>query len=160
VADVEYRLRPIGRVDASEKRTILRIDDPYRPALEGLADFGHAIVLFWCHRTDSDEVRHLLTCERPYTKGPDRLGVFATRSPARPNPIGLTPVSIVHLDAMEGAIYVPYLDAEDSTPILDLKPYQPSLDRIRDVRMPDWCAHWPPWQEESATFDWDAEFAF
>jgi tRNA-Thr(GGU) m(6)t(6)A37 methyltransferase TsaA len=138
----------------------LRIDEAFRPALEGLAEYGHVVVVFWCHLTDTDELRRLLTCDRPYTKGPEQLGIFATRSPARPNPIGITPVSILRVDEAEGVIHVPFIDAEDGTPILDLKPYVPSLDRIRDVRTPGWCAHWPQWSEDSGTFDWAAEFNF
>ncbi len=155
-----YQLRPIGRIEISGDTACLRIDEPFRPALEGLAEFGHVVVLFWCHLTDTDELRGLLTCERPYTKGPESLGVFATRSPARPNPIGITPVPIMRLDMAEGAIEVPYIDAENGTPILDLKPYEPSLDRIRNIRTPSWRAHWPEWNEDSAMFDWSSEFNF
>ena len=156
--DVGYELRPIGHVDVSGGGMSLQIDEAFRPALEGLAGFGHAVVVFWCHLADTDELRGLVTCDRPYTKGPERLGIFATRSPARPNPIGITPVSILQIDSAEGTIHVPFIDAEDGTPILDLKPYEPSLDRIRDVRVPDWRAHWPQWIEDSGSFDWAAEF--
>ncbi len=138
----------------------LRIDEAFRPALEGLVGFGHVVVVFWCHLADTNEFRGLLTCERPYTKGPDRLGIFATRSPARPNPIGITAVPVLEIDVAEGTVRIPFIDAEDGTPILDLKPYQPSLDRIRNVRTPDWCAHWPQWSEDSGTFDWAAESNF
>ena len=158
MAEPRYELRPIGRVDALKDATVLRIDEAFRPALEGLAGFGHVVVVFWCHLADTGELRDLLTCDRPYTNGPDRLGIFATRSPARPNPIGITAVPMLDLDPAEGTIHVPFIDAEDDTPILDLKPYQPSLDRIRDVHAPEWCAHWPQWSEDSATFDWAAEF--
>lgn len=160
MTDGRYELRPIGRVDLSGETPVLRVDEPYRPALEGLSDFGHVVVLFWCHLVDTDEGRSLATCDRPYTKGPDRLGIFATRSEARPNPIGITPVSILRIDPAEGTIHVPYIDAVDSTPILDLKPYTPAIDRIRDARTPDWCAHWPACQEDSASFDWASEFTF
>ena len=160
MADARYELRPIGHVDVSGDAMFLRIGEAFRPALEGLAGFGHVVVVFWCHLVDTDELRGLLTCEHPYTKGPDRLGIFATRSPARPNPIAIAPVSILHIDEAEGIVHVPFIDAEDGTPILNLKPYQPSLDRIRDVRTPNWCSHWPQWSEDSSTFDWAAEFDF
>jgi len=160
VPESRYELRPIGHVEVSGSAMVLRIDEPFRPALEGLAGFGHAVVLFWCHLADTEAHRSLLTCDRPYTKGPDRLGIFATRSPARPNPIGLTSVSILGVDTATGEIRIPFIDAEDGTPILDLKPYTPSVDRIREVSTPEWCAHWPQWSEESATFDWSAEFTF
>ena len=160
MADLRFQLRPIGHVEVSDGATCLQIDEPFRQALEGLAGFGHVVVLFWCHLVDTKEGRSLLTCDRPYTKGPEQLGIFATRSPVRPNPIGLTPVSVLRIDPAEGTIHVPFIDAEEGTPILDLKPYTPSIDRIRDVRTPDWFAHWPPWQEDSAAFDWSSEFTF
>lgn len=55
-------------------------------------------------------------------------------------------------------IHIAFIDAEAGTPILDIKPYHPSVDRIRDVAVPAWCAYWPHWCGESATFDWEAEF--
>jgi len=160
VADLRYELRPIGHVSVSGDAMCLQIDKPFRPALKGLEGFSHIVAVFWCHLADTEEYRDLIACDRPYTNGPDHLGVFATRSPARPNPIGITPVSMIRLVVSEGTIHVPFIDAEDGTPILDLKPYQPSLDRVRDVRTPDWCAHWPQWSEDSATFDWASEFNF
>jgi tRNA (Thr-GGU) A37 N-methylase len=62
------------------------------------------------------------------------------------------------VDVEKGLIVVPWIDAEDGTPILDIKPYHPSTDRIREVKMPRWCQHWPQWYEDSGEFDWSAEF--
>ncbi len=59
---------------------------------------------------------------------------------------------------VKGGIYVAYIDAEEGTPIIDIKPYHPATDRIRDVQVPEWCDHWPKWYEDSAEFDWQAEF--
>lgn len=160
MAELRYELRSIGRVCVCQDAISLRIDEPFRSALEGLADFSHVIVVFWCHHVDTVTDRRLVTCDRPYKSGPDRLGVFATRSPARPNPIGITPVSILQLDREQGTIHIPFIDAEDGTPILDLKPYHPSLDRVRDTCVPKWCGHWPQWSEDAAAFDWAAEFSF
>jgi tRNA (Thr-GGU) A37 N-methylase len=67
-------------------------------------------------------------------------------------------VQVLALDAGAGIIRVPFIDAEDGTPILDLKPYHPCADRIRNVSVPQWCSHWPQWYEDSAHFDWQAEF--
>lgn len=86
------------------------------------------------------------------------MGVFATRSPVRPNPIAISPVPVMGIDEDHGMIYIPYIDAEDATPIVDLKPYHPCIDRIKDVQVPAWCSHWPQSYEESASFDWSAEF--
>jgi len=160
VASPTYELRPIGTVRSSNGAFRIELDEPFRPALEGLAGFGHAVVVFWCHLVDNDEMRQAVISKRPYTKGPETLGIFATRSPVRPNPVGITPVQLTVIGVEQGIIEVPFIDAEDGTPVLDIKPYQPSIDRIRDVRMPDWCSHWPAWLEDSGSFDWEAELNF
>jgi tRNA-Thr(GGU) m(6)t(6)A37 methyltransferase TsaA len=156
----ELSMTPIGHIHISKGQTRLELDEAYTPALQGLEGFSHILVLFWCHLTATDAHRHRLTNKKPYTKGPDKIGTFATRSPGRPNPIGLTPVQIITLDMDLGVIEVTFIDAEDGTPIIDIKPYHPSLDRIREVGVPQWCRHWPQWHEDSAAFDWAAEFNF
>ena len=67
-------------------------------------------------------------------------------------------MAVLHIDYERGVIHIPYIDAEDGTPILDIKPYHPCSDRVRDVTVPEWCGHWPKWYEDSASFDWAAEF--
>lgn len=160
MSNADIQMTPIGRIRISNGQARLEIQEEYSAALKGVADFSHIQVLFWCHLTATEAHRHELVYEKPYAKGPDEIGVFATRSPGRPNPIGLTSVQIISVDMDHGVIEVPFIDAEEGTPILDIKPYHPSLDRIREVRMPQWCGHWPQWNEDSATFDWAAEFNF
>lgn len=53
-----------------------------------------------------------------------------------------------------------HYDAEDGTPLVDLKPYTPSIDRIATPRVPAWCANWPNDVETSGQFDWGAVFRF
>lgn len=156
----DYTIAPIGYVRLSQGPPRLEIDPGFRPALGGLDGFSHLVVLFWCHLADDAGNRATRVVEKPYLKGPERLGLFATRSPVRPNPIGLTPVRILSLDPESGVIAIPFIDAEDKTPILDLKPYTPALDRVREAETPDWCGHWPRWLEDSAEFDWEAEFNY
>ena len=64
----------------------------------------------------------------------------------------------VAVDVDGGRVRIAYIDAEDGSPVLDLKPYVPATDRIRDVAYPDWAATWPQWYEDSATFDWGTVF--
>ena len=66
--------------------------------------------------------------------------MLATRGPVRPNPIAVTACGLLAVDKHSGRIEVNYLDAEPGTPVLDIKPYHPSSDRIQDVVMPAWCA--------------------
>ena len=154
----EFTLAPIGYVKSGENGSYLKIKHEYRPALKELASFKHANVLWWGHLVDSEEDREALECEKPYKNSPDKIGIFATRSPQRPNPIALTTVALLGVDIENGIIRVPYIDAEVGTPIMDIKPYHPSMDRIRDISVPAWCSHWPIWNEDSADFDWASEF--
>ena len=156
--DDMYTLRPIGTVEADDRGFTIQLGERFRGGLVGLAGFSHLNILFWCHYLDEPEYRELVTADRPYKKGPDQVGIFATRSPARPNPIALTAVSVLGIDEKEGSIRVAYIDAEPGTPVLDIKPYLPAVDRVREVTTPSWCAEWPQWYEDSATFDWGAVF--
>ncbi len=158
MSEKTYKLSPIGQVECGPEGFALKIDPKYRAGLQGLADFGHINVLWWSHYLDTPDHRSVVEAEQPYKHGPAKLGIFATRSPLRPNPICVTTVSVLHVDVANGLVIVPWIDAENGTPILDIKPYEPSADRVREVRMPEWCQHWPQWLEDSAKFNWEAEF--
>lgn len=152
-----YTLNTIGRVAVDEEGFTLVLEDKYRDALRGLDGFSHVNVLFWCHYLDTPEYREITVGDKPYKKGPDQVGIFATRSPARPNPIALTAVPVLGIDYEAGVVRIAFIDAEPDSPVLDIKPYLP-IDRIREVSTPEWCAEWPQWYEDAATFDWAAVF--
>jgi tRNA-Thr(GGU) m(6)t(6)A37 methyltransferase TsaA len=158
MSDKEYHLSPVGRVANGPQGCVLKIAAKYRAALQGLEGFSHIQVLWWSHQLDNPEARNLLEAEQPYAGAPARLGIFATRSPLRPNPIGLSTVAVLGVDCGKGLVLVPWIDAEDGTPILDIKPYHPSSDRVREVHLPAWCRGWPQWAEDSADFDCEAVF--
>ncbi|MDF2653882.1 MAG: hypothetical protein K0R19_356 [Bacillota bacterium] len=153
-------VNPIGEIRHNDSGSVLVIDPAYRPALKALDGFGHINVLWWCDKFDSSEARSTLEVEAPYKKAPEIMGIFATRSPIRPNPIALTAVQIVGMNCEAGEIYLAYIDADDGTPVLDIKPYTPSIDRIEQPIVPHWCSHWPKSAEASGDFDWGAEFNF
>lgn len=153
-----FSVVPIGFVRADRQGFRLEIDPKYLDGLRELEGFSHVNVLWWCHYCDSPKYRASLVCDRPYKNAPEKMGVFATRSPARPNPIAVSAVAVIKADLQAGLIQVPYIDAEDGSPIIDLKPYHPCLDRVRECAVPSWCRHWPQWSEDSAKFDWAAEF--
>jgi len=155
---MNMQLKPIGSIRCQQGEFSLLIDEPYRTALLELDQFDTLQVLYWCHYLDGDEYRSITVVDKPYQHAPQKMGVFATRSPVRPNPIALTAVSILSIDQQAGIITVPYIDAEDGSPLLDIKPYTPSIDRVRDTTSPHWAAHWPTCVEESGDFDWAAEF--
>lgn len=88
------------------------------------------------------------------------MGIFATRSPVRPNPVALTAVQVIRIDHKEGIIQIAWIDANDGTPVIDIKPYTPSADRIETPGVPEWCSHWPKSSEQSEYFNWENEFKF
>jgi tRNA-Thr(GGU) m(6)t(6)A37 methyltransferase TsaA len=117
------------------------------PALKELDRFSHAQVLWWFSGFQDDMYRQIMQSEHAPYEAPV-LGVFACRSPVRPNPIGLTPAEIVGVDDEEGVVEIVSIDAYDGTPVLDLKPYIPASDRVKDVRVPEWMAGWPEWMPD------------
>lgn len=156
----QYFLKPIGRICWGQQGAELVVEQEYIPGLTNLEGFGYIQVLWWFHQSDDAASRSSLTEQSPYKDGPEVLGTFATRSPQRPNPIGLSCAEVLYIDHQRGAIGLAYIDAEDGTPVLDIKPYTPSLDRVENPATPDWCAHWPQSVESSGDFDWESVFQF
>lgn len=143
------KLRPIGRVVTRASHEALRggcavskivVNREFARGLEGLEDFSHMYVLFWLHEIPRPS--HRL---RVHPKGRldiEKVGVFATRSPHRPNPIGLT---LVRLLSKRGrTLTVEGLDAYDGTPVLDIKPH----DRRDSAPRPTVPAWWRKLERE------------
>lgn len=156
----DFLVHPIGIIRNNEKGAFIELNSGYHKALQALDGFSHLNIIWWFSGFDTKEARSTLETPKPYKKGPEVMGIFATRSPIRPNPIALTAAQIVHIDYDRGVIELAYIDADNNTPVLDLKPYTPSLDRIQSPGVPDWCDHWPKSIEESGSFDWEKEFNF
>jgi len=117
----------------------LIINPEYREALKEIESFSHINVIFWMDRISTAGPKTLKARPRGRRDMP-LPGVFATRSPHRPNPIGLTLVELIEQD---GNIFkVKGLDALDGTSILDLKPYD-YWDRAKRACVPEWWAKLP-----------------
>jgi tRNA-Thr(GGU) m(6)t(6)A37 methyltransferase TsaA len=157
--DKNFLLKPIGFVHVVDQTFSIRLEKEFIPGLTGVNGFSHLEIVWWGHLLDTPNNRSNLTFEKPYKKGPEKLGVFATRSPVRPNPVLTTTVAVLHIDYDKGIVFLPYIDAENGTPVLDIKPYH-KLERIKECNVPAWCNHWPAWNEDSATFNWQNEFNF
>lgn len=99
------------------------IDEKFIPGLRDVAGKKHLFVLSWFDRAD----RSALVATPPGSRTDH--GVFATRSPSRPNPIGLCVVDLLKLDGP--VLTVRGLDSLDGTPVLDIKPYSPGIDCVR-----------------------------
>lgn len=153
-------LKSIGKIKVQEDEMFIKVNEEFKDGLKGLEGFSHLDVLWWFDKFDDAQFRSNIIEKKPYKKGPEEIGVFATRSPIRPNPIALSVVSILYIDYEEGKIYIPYIDAFDNSEVLDLKPYTPSVDRVRNCKVPQWCINWPSFMEDSGDFDWKNEFNF
>jgi tRNA-Thr(GGU) m(6)t(6)A37 methyltransferase TsaA len=136
-------LTPIGFVrtnavgdEVKDKNRLSQIiiHDELAEALDGIAGFSHLFVLFWLHEI-SDEQRKTLKVHPRGRRDLPLLGVLATRTMLRPNPIGLTLVELVKFEG--NVLTVRGLDAFDGTPVLDVKPFD-SWDMAKDARVPQW----------------------
>ena len=121
--------RQSGILDMLESRVVFETEYRNKDALRGLEDFSH-IWLIWVF---SEAVREEWspTVRPPRLGGNTRMGVFATRSPFRPNPIGLSCVKLLRIEGNE--LVVSGADLMDGTPILDIKPYLPFADAYPDA---------------------------
>lgn len=155
-----FTVKTIGSISVSETEAFIRLDKEYIPALTGLEGFGYVQVLWWFDGCDNEGSRSKLREISPYKNAPGFLGTFATRSPERPNPIALTAAYVTYIDYENGIIGLSYIDALDGSPVLDIKPYTPSLDRVEEPVVPEWCREWPRSVEQSGDFDWSSVFNF
>lgn len=118
-----------------EARAILELLPPYNraEAVRGLEDFSHIWVSFVFHACLGESWKP--TVRPPRLGGNRRLGVFATRSTHRPNPIGLSAVELEKIVVESGKVllHLKGIDLLDGTPVLDIKPYLPYSDRIAEA---------------------------
>ena len=116
----------------------------YEHALEDLAGWERIWVLFWFHHNQGWRPKVL-----PPRSRSGRKGVFSTRSPHRPNPIGLSALRLLKVEGLK--VHVQDVDLLDGTPVLDIKPYVPYTDAFPEAR-DGWLAADPvaPWQVDFA----------
>jgi len=105
----------------------LVIDALYREGLRGLERASHVIILSWLHLSP----RNLIVQRSRHAT--NTSGVFAIRSPIRPNPVGLHTVRLLSLDHASGRLELEAINLIDGTPVIDVKPYFPSVDCIPDA---------------------------
>jgi tRNA-Thr(GGU) m(6)t(6)A37 methyltransferase TsaA len=132
----EFKVKPIGHVKKSEDRTLIVLDKKYTPGLLGLDGFSHIFVFWWFDRNDTPEKRAILQVHPRGDRDNPLRGVFATRSPVRPNLIALTLCKFTSVK--ENVIEIEKTDAFDGTPVLDIKPFIPGYDSTPNAKLPDW----------------------
>jgi len=133
----------IGYVDKVEGNiSRIKLRSEFCEGLDKLSSFSHIIVLGWFHLKDTLKDRQTLRVVPKRHPGAPEVGVFASRSPSRPNPLGL---SVVELLGIEGCtLVVKGLDFVEDTPIVDIKPYIPRADSVEGAKAPEWTAGGPP----------------
>jgi tRNA-Thr(GGU) m(6)t(6)A37 methyltransferase TsaA len=141
----EIKLKPIGTIHSEIKEraaghrlatATIEIDPALTEALDNLDEFSHIIVLWWIHKTRRPAPLKVTPRHHGLTTP---IGVFASRSPDRPNPIGKSTVRLLKRE--RNVLTVDGLDAIDGTPVLDIKPYIPGVDAAANAKAPPWMPY-------------------
>ncbi|MFX1418703.1 MAG: tRNA (N6-threonylcarbamoyladenosine(37)-N6)-methyltransferase TrmO [Promethearchaeota archaeon] len=141
----KLQIKPIGFVerqsadeDDKDRSLISKIviNESLTKALDSIEDFSHIYVIFWMDKIQDTSYLH----HPGKSQDSKPVGIFATRAPIHPNPIGLTLVELIRRE--KNILWVKGLDAYENTPVLDIKPY-PDWERgicitINDFRIPKW----------------------
>lgn len=107
--------------------SVATLNEEYIDGLDGLEQFTHIILLYWLHKSKAPKLR-----QKPFLEDKE-YGVFAIRSPHRPNPIGMSVVELVKIE--ENRIYFYQADMLDNSPLLDIKPFVPDFDNRDNAGM-------------------------
>jgi tRNA-Thr(GGU) m(6)t(6)A37 methyltransferase TsaA len=122
-------IQPAGATDVCGTVEVL---EEYAAGLQDLDGFSHIVLLYEFHQSSGFDLTVV-----PFLDSVPR-GLFATRAPRRPNPLGM---SVVRLDRVDGAVlYVRDIDVLDGTPLLDIKPYVPAFEPEGELRV-GWLEH-------------------
>ncbi|HEX9970984.1 MAG TPA: tRNA (N6-threonylcarbamoyladenosine(37)-N6)-methyltransferase TrmO [bacterium] len=116
---------PIQGIFKSEVEGWIELDKKYSPGLKDLDGFSHAILIYYFHRSTEEHLQG-----KPFLEDVTH-GIFAIRSPHRPNHLGLSIVKIKRIES--NRIYFTEVDTLDGTPLLDIKPYSKYFDCRNDV---------------------------
>jgi tRNA-Thr(GGU) m(6)t(6)A37 methyltransferase TsaA len=109
------------------------LDPDLAEGLDDIEDFSHLIIIYFMHKS---RLPFPLKVQPRFRVEPGQVGVFASRSPDRPNPLGKTIVKL--LERHKNVLKVQGLDAMDGTPVIDIKPYIPGIDAVKNARVPPW----------------------
>lgn len=131
-----FRIWPIGKVRKQDKAVWIEIDPEYKDAILGLNQWSHIHVFYWFDRNDTPQKRAILQVHPRGNAKIPLTGVFATRSPVRPNLIAMSTCKVLSIE--DCAIRIASIDAFDNSPVIDIKPYIPASELIPDTQVPEW----------------------
>ena len=132
-----FKIHPIGIIHKDDQTASIEVFEVFQDGLFGLEQFSHIIVFSWFHKNDTPQKRRTL---KVHPKGDRRnplTGVFATRSPVRPNVIAISTCKILSIKG--NIIRIDGIDSFDGTPVIDIKPCLSKDDAIMDMRVPQWA---------------------
>jgi len=132
-----FTLKAIGHVQRADGKTRIILEKQYQPGLLGMEKWSHVMVVWWFDKNDTPQRRAILQVHPRGNRENPLTGVFATRSPVRPNLIALTCCKIQSVT--DNVIEIDSIDAFDGTPVIDLKPYVPHFDAAENATSPDWA---------------------
>jgi len=143
----DMTLKPIGVVSSEIKAIPSRpgynwqvvasriiLDEDLAEALEGLDRYSHIIVIYWLHKAYNR--KHSIKVHPRGDKSLPLVGLFASRSPHRPNALGVKTVRLIKRRG--NTLWIRGLDAIDGTPVIDIKPFIPGYDSSDDATVPEW----------------------
>lgn len=145
MSGMDIAIKPIGIIKNKKKESSrpgwekgmiseITLDQSLTEFTEGLEEFSHIIIIFWMHKISPEKE----VPSKVHPRGRHDLplvGLFTTRAPVRPNPLGISIVKLV--ECRGNKLKVEGLDAFDGTPVIDIKPYLPG-NNISDARYPEW----------------------
>ncbi len=138
------KIKPLGKAKNNISKPMLPgwkdviteivIDKRYTKGLDGIEDYSHVIIVYWMDKEKECHLKHHPQGKRdiPY------VGIFACRCPQRPNRIAISTVELVSKKG--NVLKVLGLDIINNTPILDIKPYTPQYDEVKNAQVPDWIS--------------------
>jgi tRNA-Thr(GGU) m(6)t(6)A37 methyltransferase TsaA len=135
LGELSWQERAAIMKEQSDSASEITIHSDFTDALDGIEDFSHLLILYWPHLLP-EEKRSATRVHPIGNKDFPLVGVFATRSPVRPNTILTTVVRLLGRD--KNVLKVTGLDALDGSPVLDIKPYYPENGDMGEVRVPEW----------------------
>ena len=124
--------------DARKEQSLISeilISNEFTDILDGIEDSSHILVLYWAHLA-SQEARSLIKAHPMGRRDFPEVGIFATCSPVRPNPMCVSAVPL--LERNGNILKVKHLDAVDGSPVIDIKPYTPSYYTMKEVKVSKW----------------------
>lgn len=142
----DLTLQPIGSIEKNNGTVKIKLDEDYGDGLSGLDGFGHVAVIWWADKYVEYRNQIDMVIDLPYAPG-IKAGLFATRSPVRPNPVCVSTAEIKEVSSEGGEMVIDEIDAADGTPVLDIKPYYGTTDRVEEYSQPVWVPEeWPVWR--------------